>query len=1846
MAIESGLLNVATPWSDAGVDLFRKDRVKVQHDQEQQAAAREQDMNKKQELLADPGKIDSMVANSLLDVFPYAHKAKGLNTAVDKVGLIDETLKKESHPFAGSARTIKTAFAQALSDPRFTGYAPVEVLSAIKKQHFNTAGEDGKSLLEKGHEYKYDKDNGPFRMKLPFMESHGDKNTLALPGYEEYSAKRKEAKPYDTSLAESIVYAAVPTLALGLATGGLAAPVALAERVALQVAIAYPEFKLFDAAANKVAESRSGKEADFSDLAAELALGGLAMMGGKKIAKFAGGKVLAKAVESGKLTESAVALVGKTGLAADAVEAWKAGKVSEKALAAATDEARVAQRSAVLDMNEFLGEQNSVASELRAQERFGADVPGDITGRGALASVFDETAEAKKAFASEVEGSTLFGGKTKKNVIDRTVIESPTGMPIIVEHKAGKLSQGAKDLDSFWKEMEGSRSLVNPDHAELMGLGNKDLKIVNERPGALFNYIQSPVAEQLVLDDLAKGIPAEQSVPLRFAQEAAVKALDRGPMTPEMIGKEVDKHVARQLDQSVELDKWLAEKAPFSPPVMSKEEGSILNQIGKKKTYPNPGFRNTLDPKAYFGKGAALIGTTAFAGGLSLFGGEGTAEASTGSAVGKAAESFMKEVAGAGEKIVEGGKKLLDGGIELKTENLLPKIANVTNKEIKSHLETVTSPRNAFNPKLYEKTSAALLVEEVIIAADYKIPKFNKALEEMGIDTSKRVGYHGTPAAESTLKGHSEQHVRAGLFNDKGEFVKYYSHDPRVSGEKYAGDAIDSNKAWLESTGSPMTNLELLTTLRAKTPPENIGTINDYWNRYRNSTLHPADAIEEFKKAGADTSFLKVVETGASTPNIQKVFLDVKKTFNMEGTIEEHADVLKAVREFYPDFAPRSPNELWRQAGEIGQSKIYSTISPELDKMGAKYKIPGFSQFSAEEKLQNLYNNAMHPYGPISSEDATRLQNLYELTQYKTSKKSANDLLRSLGYDSITHLGRGDGWVTIALKPGVEKPFFDGTKLADNVLKSVAGLTGFASIMSLMSPGDANASPGSAAGVQVSKAAATWAETIGLKGQELLDTFAKNRWFTQPVSQTQTYLPESMEQVVTAPNFGRLTSNAKNVMGKTSTLLDGVSKFLSNGNFAELYGTLVHNPAVQLASAQSAMSMNVANGLQVSKNIAKLVPGLLDEAPKVSKEIAEYMKPVQAAYDGVAIPLAKTEFEISNTKRVISNLEKTMKEEGVDSEIIAKQLEQEREKLSGLESLYGEYRPGLEEASSNLQAAHNEMAKRYPSARISLAAEGKLDASIPLTYEEKAAVKMYQDVFDKYKVRAKAAGLETIEGPYVKHSRDLTEVNKDFVARLEALGIPADTNGIPLTSFFSRTKYSQQMIPDILRNVAEYIPDAEKRINVSNFWKVGQENGWDAVAKNDLIKGNKVWSDYFDRLRKAYNPAEDTAVNRMADRIASLETLRLLALSPSAPFKHLFKNEGTWATLGFTNSMKHIPDAVATSTRIATNNAMYALGLTEKMVPKGVMDDFINATMKQRQMINPLADIERPDKVVGWVDQWLDKLNNVGGVGIRAVEAFDRVHTIQAAFDMAVKKGMTAEQAMSGIYSTILKNNFLSGALNPEWMHNPKIRLLALFQNTPFKILERRVTNGIKAGQDVKTAWGTLKNQNLEGVLNELNNLRKDIMSGQNELKQSMIYEALTASKDAYGNSVTAQFMREWVIAGAVVGVGGMAGVDLTRHSFHLPFIKDNKNDMAFATSPIVEATWKTVHGGGADANLPDDEKAFFPSRFYRNWTQSSGGATPLILHKMKRISENDIPEMYKDGPLKYLFSVPSTDHK
>jgi len=270
----------------------------------------------------------------------------------------------------------------------------------------------------------------------------------------------------------------------------------------------------------------------------------------------------------------------------------------------------------------------------------------------------------------------------------------------------------------------------------------------------------------------------------------------------------------------------------------------------------------------------------------------------------------------------------------------------------------------------------------------------------------------------------------------------------------------------------------------------------------------------------------------------------------------------------------------------------------------------------------------------------------------------------------------------------------------------------------------------------------------------------------------------------------------------------------------------------------------------------------------------------------------------------------------------------------------------------------------------------------------------------------------------------------------------------------------------------------------------------------------------------------------------------------------------------------------------------------------------------------------------------MQTFNRWGSIPVRAIESVDRHHTVVAAWEAAAKKGMTAQQAVYGIYSNILKLNFLSGAANPSWIRNPKIRAMLLFQNTVFKIMERRMMTAWRAGSDIKTAIGVVRHQDIPKTLKEMGEIGKYVLGAEKELKQNMIFDALTASKDVFGTPMLQQAMREAILSGAILIGGGIVGMNLMPQVYHAPLLRTGAKAPTLAVNPFLNAVFRTA-GEREKAEEYGVEKDFLMTQFLKNWMKSTG-YIPQTLNKAIRITQDDIPEIYKGSRWQYFFSIPA----
>lgn len=871
---------------------------------------------------------------------------------------------------------------------------------------------------------------------------------------------------------------------------------------------------------------------------------------------------------------------------------------------------------------------------------------------------------------------------------------------------------------------------------------------------------------------------------------------------------------------------------------------------------------------------------------------------------------------------------------------------------------------------------------------------------------------------------------------------------------------------------------------------------------------------------------------------------------------------------------------------------------------------------------------------------------------YVGVKEAEDDLLRF--YDEVDSM------------PEVGAKIEQVAKGSSDVGKSLKAImlpllaTGSVALAGIFGPDEAEASPLSAVKNVVPRVLEPLMEkATGVAAKEaLIRKISDLRLDSKPIDPMNPFrLPIMQEQLNVARAAGEKLGNTLKAVIRNKNLPFKLDRIMSPHPFGNIYYSIDSNPSVQLASMQNAMGNNTRTAFEVMENIFSKVTGLKETQSVARKEAIALMEPVAKRYAGDIGAMRAIETQIEADKRALSGLKKYSANRPERFEKVKGKIEKLEGRIPQLEKEVINMRPVLDDFNAEWTKNAQILAEKYPSARIALAAEDTADFKYypwlkgKLSYEERAAVARIQDFHNSYAVRIEdSPGLHAIKDrPFVHHAWHPAWDDTAAAKRLAELNIDA-SNATPYSKFHQRTKYSKMMVPEIGYNMERYIPDAEKRIQWSKFWDKGSEHGWDAHMNSSFVQGSEPLRAFWNRVKESSIPAPNTTGNIWANRYAAFEVLRLIGFAPSVAFKHFFKNEGTWSTLGIRESFAHIPEAGNTAYRIwarksADRGVLNTLGLKGPGLQNQAIDQYVGSFAHTHKLMSILGDLDlqsvaRSNGIMGGFDDVLKRINDKGSVLVGAIESFDRAHSVLAATEMAMKRGMTAQQAVYGIYDTILKNNFLGGSLNPGWLKDPKMRTLMLFQSTPFKIWERRMVTAYRAGRSVKLAGQTLKGSSLGDVIEQMRGLRSTIKEGEDGFKANLIRDALSSEKDFFGTPVTRQLVKEMILSGMIIGGGSMLGLDLMPQVGHLPFINAERAEPTLRTAPIVGGVFETM-ARRHQAAKNEEEPEFFVSDFLRNWLGSSG-FIPLTAHRALRLSNNDIPEIYKDSPLQYIFSVPS----
>jgi len=820
-----------------------------------------------------------------------------------------------------------------------------------------------------------------------------------------------------------------------------------------------------------------------------------------------------------------------------------------------------------------------------------------------------------------------------------------------------------------------------------------------------------------------------------------------------------------------------------------------------------------------------------------------------------------------------------------------------------------------------------------------------------------------------------------------------------------------------------------------------------------------------------------------------------------------------------------------------------------------------------------------------------------------------------------------------------------------DVFKSIVLGATLVPLASLLSPDEAEAGTLSSVGkLLVPKMFKAAVEGSGKAKDKLIKEFVENDAILREIDPANPFtLPKEMRVMSTAKAVTDAGVKLNDAVKATKSIFGGMAKFMSPFTQEQIYYKSGMGPVPELAMMQGVITGNVMNGQTVLKNILNEVPGSLDG--KVTRAISAEMEGLAEKYSGSVTALSAVDKHIGQLEKRIESIKKLERKLGKGKRRIIS-IDTLEGQLENLKESRKKLMPEFEKFNTEYESKIKILAGRYSSTRISLAAEDTEDfINYPwlkevITSEEKLAVKRLKVFNEEYGRRLLEVGQEIkTDRPFMHHAFHPKWIKENAEKVLESTGINAP-DSVPFAKFHRRTKYSKQMIPDVGYNMSKYIPDIEHRIQVTKFWDKGNKTtSWHAHKNSAVIRSNPELKNFWDGIEEGMKPFEDTATNRLANRYSAFEVMRFLFMNPSSAFKHLFKLTGTYATFGAKESLSHVKESFEVTVRNWRNDPAAGMLIRKLGINPGTEKHFIDDTVKsftlQSRHLGYLADMDVREMVSNrgafesWFDKSLEYINKKGSIPMQMIESFDRTHTVLAATEMAARKGMTGVQASNAIYSAILKNNFLGGNLSPRWLRNPKVRALMLFQATPFKILERRLLHGRAFGKSVKGAWGVIKEQDVNKTLKDLYDLRSYIWKAEGSMKGNLIRDALNQEADVFGTSLSQQFMREILYTGAVIGGGSMVGVNFKPHSVHLPFVT-MEDTAELHLSPIFQSTARTIQ-----EPFGKDHDMFPVNTFLQDYLKSTG-PMPTVVKKALRISERDIPKIYKDSPLMYIFGVPA----
>lgn len=489
-----------------------------------------------------------------------------------------------------------------------------------------------------------------------------------------------------------------------------------------------------------------------------------------------------------------------------------------------------------------------------------------------------------------------------------------------------------------------------------------------------------------------------------------------------------------------------------------------------------------------------------------------------------------------------------------------------------------------------------------------------------------------------------------------------------------------------------------------------------------------------------------------------------------------------------------------------------------------------------------------------------------------------------------------------------------------------------------------------------------------------------------------------------------------------------------------------------------------------------------------------------------------------------------------------------------------------------------ELARKYPDVRIYLAAEDKIPPAVNVPTEEMAKANGLKTLLNSVVKRdLERVGIKTRQETYMPHI-----VDKDDFGQLNLF----DNSYLPKELQFEHRQFlASSWMPSARAAMENYIPRVSEKIGYHPFYEK-----WTPYFESKEM--TPELRHYFEQFVKEGIKRRQTGVfDTVLNSFVSLDFLRLMGGSLSAPFKHVFKYVGNAAA-------GQLPITVQATGRTLggiLNMIPRKLGITNRTFVERAAPEFVTS----RALLALMDEIPQ-DRMTSMIQRARKYANTVA-----PIEWAENAQEVMSTMIASSYSNLDPISVRQAIWDRISRFNFRSGPDQPLLMKKTGARAATMFQMTPWKLLEQKV---------------------------------------------QLTHDAIIGQKDVFGDLYTMKLARMLFIIGTTEAVARKYGYSILDKYIHIPFTvqgsgpieateeDDQKYKLSqpkFQPPPAVQLAQqmkdKGIVQGAAQYYTGAGTAQGQPSPY--------GGGTP---EKLLRLQRDEIPDIYEGSYIRYLLSQPT----